>query len=252
MSPFFSPDAKIKCILPDWPSILDSSLGKYQVASFASIENPRSKQPPTVAGVFSRPKMLLRPRNTITGFDPSPTQPGYSLPTASDVPGNEANRVAHVTSAVIGCILGAALAGAIFALGLALYRFRRRQKLRRRLLGRITVQIESEHVSDDSPLDDETRERLIAERFHVVAERYWRQQRRLYARNGRRPTRRRDDLRDMAGDLYRNQTSGGNANRRARGVREPESVYLRFGGTNYLPIYSFLGNGRDRDRVERG
>ncbi|KAF3083267.1 hypothetical protein TWF569_000375 [Orbilia oligospora] len=199
--------------------------------------------------------MILRPRNTDTGFNPSPTQPGYpspAIPSPSETTGNEANRVAHVTSAVIGCILGAALAGAIFALGLALYRFRRRQKLRRRLLERITVQIESEHVSDDTPLDDETRQRLVAERFHVVAERYWRQQRRLYARNGRRPTRRRDDLRDMAGDLYRNQTSGVNTNSgtnsETRELREPESVYLRFGGTNYMPIYSFLGSGRDRER----
>ncbi|KAK6506809.1 hypothetical protein TWF481_005269 [Arthrobotrys musiformis] len=194
--------------------------------------------------------MILRPRNTV--YDPSPASPtesDYVLPTSSsDATGNEANRVAHVTSAVIGCILGAALAGAIFALGLALYRFRRRQKLRRRLLERITVQIESEHVTDDPPLDDETRQRLIAERFHVVAERFWRHQRRLYARNGRRPTRRRDDLRDMAGDLYRNQTTSGAANTGVRELREPESVYLRFGGTNYLPIYSFLGSGRDRDR----
>ncbi|KAK6350591.1 hypothetical protein TWF718_003780 [Orbilia javanica] len=198
--------------------------------------------------------MFLQPRST--GYDPSPTQPGLFSPTApaspSESSGNEANRVAHVTSAVIGCILGAALAGAVFALGLALYRFRRRQRLRRRLLERITVQIESEHASDDPPLDDETRQRLVSERFFVVAERYWRQQRRLYARNGRRPTRRRDDLRDMAGDLYRNRTGGGNRSSRAREVREPESVYLRFGGTNYLPIYSLLGSDRDRDRGERG
>ncbi|KAK6534846.1 hypothetical protein TWF281_006145 [Arthrobotrys megalospora] len=193
--------------------------------------------------------MLLRPRNT--GYDPSATQTIYPSPTTSEVAGNEANRVAHVTSAVIGCILGAALAGAIFALGLALYRFRRRQRLRRRLLERITVQIDQEHASDETPPDEDARQALIAERFHVVAERYWRQQRRIYARNGRRPTRRRDDLRDMAGDLYRNQTRGSSRQGETREPREPESVFLRFGGTNYMPIYSFLGSSRDGDRGGR-
>ncbi|KAK6362171.1 hypothetical protein TWF730_005867 [Orbilia blumenaviensis] len=198
--------------------------------------------------------MILRPRNS--GYDPSASQPPFSLPTTGESTTNDANRVAHVTSAVIGCILGAALAGAIFALGLALYRFRRRQRLRKRLLQRIIVQIDMEHASDDPPIDDETRQRLVAERFHVVAERYWRHQRRIYARNGRRPARRRDDLRDMAGDLYRSQTATANSNVNGetgmRELREPESVYLRFGGTNYLPIYSFLGTARERDRDREG
>ncbi|EPS39330.1 hypothetical protein H072_6924 [Dactylellina haptotyla CBS 200.50] len=175
------------------------------------------------------------------GYDPKATPSPSTTPLDSD----DANRVAHVTSAVIGCILGAALAGAVFALGLALYRFRRRQNLRKRLLERITAQINQEHANDETPPDDEARQLLIAERFGIVAERYWRQQRRTHIRSGRRPTRRRDDLRDMAGDLYRDRTRSGT------GVREPETAYFRFGGTNYMPLYAFVG-GRTNNRSGGG
>ncbi|KAF3913740.1 hypothetical protein AA313_de0207065 [Arthrobotrys entomopaga] len=170
------------------------------------------------------------------GYDPAATPSPSSDPEDS----SDASQVAHVTSAVIGCILGAALAGALFALGLALYRFRRRQRLRKRLLERISAQIDSEHTNDATPIDEDTRQLLIAERFHIVAERYWRQQRRTHARNGRRPARRRDDLRDMAGDLYRDRTRGNLV-----GVAQPETAYIRFGGSSYMPIFGVVGAGRE-------
>ncbi|EWC45637.1 hypothetical protein DRE_05198 [Drechslerella stenobrocha 248] len=190
--------------------------------------------------------MMIRQRNI--GADHAPTLTPLATPTLSSSPiqtagGAEANRVAHVTSAVIGCILGAALAGAIFAIGLALYRFNRRQQLRKQLLARITTQIALEHANDEIPISEDTRRTLIAERFTIVAERYWRQQRRLHARGGRRPARRRDDLRDMSGDLYRNQTRG------PQQVREPDVAYLRFGGADYVPIYATMFPGwGDRGR----
>ncbi|KAK6541456.1 hypothetical protein TWF694_007266 [Orbilia ellipsospora] len=163
------------------------------------------------------------------GYDPAATP----SPSTTPLDNSDASQVAHVTSAVIGCILGAALAGALFALGLALYRFRRRQRLRKRLLERISAQIDSEHTNDPAPMDEETRQLLIAERFHIVAERYWRQQRRNHMRNGRRPARRRDDLRDMSGDLYRDRTRGNLVE-----VSQPETAHVRFAGSTYLPIYS--------------
>ncbi|KAJ6264903.1 hypothetical protein Dda_1056 [Drechslerella dactyloides] len=207
---------------------------------------PRSSLP---TGAFLRSTvarteraMMLRQRDANQGGDAGVTTTASwtTAPSATST-SNDANRVAHVTSAVIGCILGAALAGAIFALGLALYRFHRRQRLRKRLLDRITTQIAQEHSNDETPLDEEARQTLVAERFYIVAERYWRQQRRVHARNGRRPARRRDDLRDMAGDLYRERTRG-------TGPREPETAYVRFGGTSYVPMYATLLPGMDNER----
>ncbi|KAF3915536.1 hypothetical protein ABW21_db0204191 [Orbilia brochopaga] len=183
---------------------------------------------------------MLRPRDATQASPITTASSWTALPSVTDT-SSDANRVAHVTSAVIGCILGAALAGAIFALGLALYRFHRRQRLRKRLLERISTQIATEHASDDPPLDEEARQTLIAERFYIVAERYWRQQRRAHAHNGRRPARRRDDLRDMAGDLYRERTRG-------TGPREPETALLRFGGASYVPMYAALLPGMDNGR----
>jgi len=108
----------------------------------------------------------------------TPSSSSSALPPDYAESQSDAQRIAHVTSAVIGCLLGAALAGAVFAFGIALLRFRRRKLLQRSLYPRVAEQIDRELAGNTVTMDE--RERLIEERLRVVTHRAM-----LNARGGR-------------------------------------------------------------------